>query len=50
MHEWEFSEWAHGQTGKPMGKAFQAWSCSEFIHACHDLKIAPKGKRKTSAK
>lgn len=40
-HEWEFNEWAHGQTGKPMGKAYQAWSCSEFLYACHDLKIAP---------
>lgn len=38
-HEWEFNEWAHGTTGKPMGKAFQAWSCSEFIKACHTLKI-----------
>jgi sucrose-6-phosphatase len=36
---WEFNEWAHGQTGKPMGKAFQAWSCSEFIKSCHLLKI-----------
>jgi len=42
--EWEFNEWAHGKTGKPMGKAFQAWSCSEFIHACHDLRIAPKAR------
>ena len=38
-HEWEFNEWAHGKTGQPMGKAFQAWSCSEFIKACHALKI-----------
>ena len=37
--EWEFNEWVHGQTGKPMGKAYQAWSCSEFIRACHQLKI-----------
>lgn len=49
-HEWEFNEWAHGQTGKPMGKAFQAWSCSEFIHACHDLKIVPKPKRTLTRK
>lgn len=51
-HEWEFNEWAHGRTGKPMGKAFQAWSCSEFIAACADLKILPtktrRRKRKTS--
>lgn len=40
--EWEFNEWAHGKTGRPMGKSYQAWSASEFIHACNDLKIAPK--------
>ena len=40
MHyEWEFNEWAHGRTGRPMGKAFQAWSASEFIHACHALHV-----------
>ena len=37
--EWEFNEWAHGETGRPMGKAFQAWSASEFIRACHALHI-----------
>ena len=35
--EWEFNEWSHGQTGRPMGKAYQAWSASEFIHACREL-------------
>lgn len=39
--EWEFNEWAHGQTGRPMGKAYQAWSISEYIRACHDLNIVP---------
>ncbi|MFZ1396330.1 MAG: HAD-IIB family hydrolase [Candidatus Promineifilaceae bacterium] len=38
-YEWEFNEWAHGRTGRPMGKAFQAWSASEFIHACHALHV-----------
>ncbi len=38
-HEWEFNEWCHGETGRPMGKAYQAWSASEYIHACHDLGI-----------
>lgn len=38
-HEWEFNEWAHGTTGKPMGKAYQAWSCSEFIAACLELNL-----------
>jgi len=50
QHEWEFNEWAHGATGKPMGKAFQAWSCSEFIHACLDLKAVQKRPSKTALK
>ena len=37
--EWEFNEWAHGETGRPMGKAYQAWSASEFIHAYHELNL-----------
>lgn len=37
--EWEFTEWAHGTTGKPMGKAYQAWSAAQYISACNDLKI-----------
>ncbi|MEN3322728.1 HAD-IIB family hydrolase [Mariniflexile soesokkakense] len=40
--EWEFTEWAHGTTGKPMGKAYQAWSAAQYISACHDLKIINK--------
>ncbi|MCB0655064.1 MAG: hypothetical protein KDC57_02955, partial [Saprospiraceae bacterium] len=39
FNEWEFNEWAHGITGKPMGKSFQAWSAAEYILACHALKI-----------
>jgi sucrose-6F-phosphate phosphohydrolase len=39
--EWEFNEWVHGQTGRPMGKAFQAWSAAAFIHACHELQAEP---------
>ncbi|MFY0713137.1 HAD-IIB family hydrolase [Seonamhaeicola sp. NFXS20] len=41
-NEWEFTEWAHGTTGKPMGKAYQAWSAAQYISACHDLKIIDK--------
>lgn len=37
-YEWEYNEWAHGKTGKPMGKAFQAWSASSFILAYNNLK------------
>jgi sucrose-6F-phosphate phosphohydrolase len=40
--EWEFNEWAHGITGKAMGKAYQAWSAAQYISACHDLKIIRK--------
>jgi len=39
---WEFNEWAHGQTGRPMGKAFQAWSAASFLRACHELEADPK--------
>lgn len=41
-HEWEFNEWVHGQTGRPMGKAFQAWSAASFLRACHELDADPK--------
>jgi sucrose-6F-phosphate phosphohydrolase len=39
--EWEFNEWAHGQTGRPMGKAFQAWSAASFIKACQEVEADP---------
>ncbi len=35
--EWEFNEWGHGQTGKPMGKAYQAWSAASYISAYRDF-------------
>jgi sucrose-6F-phosphate phosphohydrolase len=40
--EWEFNEWAHGRTGNPMGKCFQAWSAAAFIRACQELHISPE--------
>jgi len=40
--EWEFNEWHHGVTGRPMGKAFQTWSAASFIRACHDLHLDPE--------
>lgn len=39
--EWEFNEWVHGRTGRPMGKRFQAWSAASYIRACHELKLDP---------
>jgi sucrose-6-phosphatase len=40
--DWEFNEWVHSRTGRPMGKAFQAWSASSYIHACHELQMSPE--------
>jgi glycogen debranching enzyme len=40
--EWEFNEWHHGVTGRPMGKAYQAWTAASFIRACHDLHLDPE--------
>lgn len=37
--EWEFNEWVHGTTGRPMGKRFQAWSAACFIRACQELHL-----------
>ena len=31
--EWEFNEWLHGKTGKPMGYKYQAWSAGMFLYA-----------------
>lgn len=41
-HEWEFNEWVHGQTGRPMGKAYQAWSAACFIRACQEIEADPE--------
>ncbi len=30
---WEFNEWMHGQSGNPMGYAYQSWSASMFLYA-----------------
>lgn len=40
--EWEFNEWIHSRTGRPMGKSFQAWSASSYIHACQELQVNPE--------
>lgn len=31
--EWEFNEWCHGQTGRPMGYPHQAWSAGMYVFA-----------------
>jgi glycogen debranching enzyme len=30
-----FNEWLHGETGKPMGARWQAWSAGMYLYACH---------------
>ncbi len=39
--EWEFNEWVHSRTGRPMGKCYQAWSAASYIHACQELRLEP---------
>jgi sucrose-6-phosphatase len=39
--EWEFNEWVHGRTGRPMGKAYQAWSAAAYLRACQELHLGP---------
>ncbi len=36
--EWEFNEWLHGQTGNPMGYAYQAWSAGMYLYAYEAVK------------
>lgn len=31
--EWEFNEWFHGKTGRPMGYPHQAWSAGMYVYA-----------------
>ncbi len=37
-NQWEFNEWLHGETGHPMGYAYQAWSAGMFIYAYEALR------------
>lgn len=38
INDWEFNEWLHGKTGRPMGMAGQSWNAAMFILAYHCLK------------
>lgn len=38
---WEFNEWVHGTTGRPMGKEYQAWSAAAYLRACQELNFVP---------
>lgn len=35
---WEFNEWLHGKSAKPLGKEEQAWSAGMYIYAYEALK------------
>jgi glycogen debranching enzyme len=37
INNWEFNEWFHGKTGKPMGMAGQSWNAAMFILAYRSL-------------
>jgi len=39
---WEFNEWVHGKTGRPMGKRYQAWSAASYLRACHEIHLDPE--------
>lgn len=34
---WEFNEWHHGRTGRPMGAPFQAWSAALYLFALRSV-------------
>ncbi|ADE13649.1 conserved hypothetical protein [Nitrosococcus halophilus Nc 4] len=46
VNEWQFNEWFHGETGKPMGMPGQSWNAAMFILNYHILygEAASKGK------
>ena len=38
VNNWQFNEWFHGKTGKPMGMPGQSWNAGTFLLAYHYLK------------
>lgn len=38
INSWQFNEWFHGRTGKPMGMSGQSWNAGMFLLAYHYLK------------
>jgi hypothetical protein len=37
-HDWEFTEWLHGESGHPMGFTQQGWSAAMFLYADHTVR------------
>ncbi|HEU5360944.1 MAG TPA: glycoside hydrolase 100 family protein [Candidatus Deferrimicrobiaceae bacterium] len=38
VNHWQFNEWFHGKTGRPMGMPGQSWNASMFLLAYHSLR------------
>ncbi len=38
VNDWQFNEWFHGSTGKPMGMPGQSWNAAMFLLAYHSLR------------
>ncbi len=37
-NDWQFNEWFHGTTGRPMGMPGQSWNAAMFLLAYHSLR------------
>jgi hypothetical protein len=46
IDDWQFNEWFHGETGKPMGMPGQSWNAAMFILVYHILYEELTSKRK----
>lgn len=42
LNGWDFNEWLHGRTGKPMGMGGQSWNAGMFLLAYHALRDGVK--------
>jgi len=38
VHDWEFNEWFHGKTGRPMGMPGQSWNAAMLLLADYGLR------------
>jgi glycogen debranching enzyme len=38
VNDWQFNEWFHGKTGRPMGMAGQSWNAAMYLLAYHTLR------------
>jgi glycogen debranching enzyme len=38
VNNWEFNEWLHGKTGRPLGMPGQSWNAAMFVLACHAMR------------